>query len=442
MSRPLAIALAALACASPPSPPEGDASPWARVELLTATAPRLAAGHEPLARSALPANDRARGWLPADLFVKEGAGGPDGDPGLGDVGHLATDADCLLASAPGWDAPTHPTPVLLVHGAGDDLNRAWAHPFETQTPATPATIDRPGLMQYLSARGYAVFAVSFPHTQGNNLTQAELVATALRAIREKTGAAKVDVVAHSKGNVAALAYLSSLHAAWPETATLSDYAGDVRRYVAVAAPFAGVDTMFRSYGANLAVLAGGVGAPLALFHGLVYGAERDFPRWSMTSARGPDHWQGQTQLLHDWVRDAGHPIPLGDESRTSFDADATMRALYDGGATAALSSDGIDAALLDARSTSGTSDFMRRLDAAGVDPGVDVRVLYGTSASLGAAGESADPSDGLLFVASATRTSGIARRGAHVARPVALPLNHLQLTSDASALDWIERQLR
>jgi hypothetical protein len=80
----------------------------------------------------------------------------------------------LLYSAPGWNTGSKPVPVLLVHGANDNPDRAWANPneaggFGCGSASCPST----GLMQYLSSRGYRVFAIGFAHKQGDNYQQAQ-----------------------------------------------------------------------------------------------------------------------------------------------------------------------------------------------------------------------------------------------------------------------------
>ncbi|MFI6725804.1 hypothetical protein [Streptomyces atratus] len=47
----------------------------------------------------------------------------------------------LLYSAPGWNSGSHQTPVLLVHGANDNADRAWptpAKPVATAAERPPA----------------------------------------------------------------------------------------------------------------------------------------------------------------------------------------------------------------------------------------------------------------------------------------------------------------
>ena len=99
----------------------------------------------------------------------------------------------LLYLAPGWDTGSKPTPVLLVHGANDNPDRAWANPDELGGFGCGATTcPGTGLMQYLSGRGYRVFAIGLSHKQGDNRYWAEQIHDAIEIIRSRTGAATVD----------------------------------------------------------------------------------------------------------------------------------------------------------------------------------------------------------------------------------------------------------
>src|SRR5687768_11220636 len=116
-----------------------DPAPWERVELFAASHARLQGGRgEAILEAALPTNLRVRAWFPRDLFVREGAGSAAADHGLGAYGRLRSDRWFLLGSAPGWSSARAPVPILLVHGASDDMNRAWAHPWDEQTPLASA----------------------------------------------------------------------------------------------------------------------------------------------------------------------------------------------------------------------------------------------------------------------------------------------------------------
>lgn len=146
-----------------------DPFPWGKVELWESALALMQSGQESLLHLSLPANDKVQSWFPSDIFIKDGGSSSYEDYDCGDFGHLKSNKYFLLGYGTNWSSATKSTPVLLVHGAADEMNRAWAHPWEKNTPTT---ISQTGLLQYLNSREYAVFAISFPHTQGNNLIQA------------------------------------------------------------------------------------------------------------------------------------------------------------------------------------------------------------------------------------------------------------------------------
>ncbi|CEP66653.1 Alpha/Beta hydrolase fold [Moorella glycerini] len=421
-----------------------DPYPWERVELWGDSSSQMINGQEKIVKFSLPRNDKVRSWFPADIYVHDGYSSTYNDYDFGSYGHLKSNRYFLLGYGPNWQNATKPYPVLLVHGARDDMNRAWAHPWDYQTPGS---ITNPGLMQYLANRGYAVFAISFPHTHGNNLIQAELIADAIEIIKQKTGASKVDVVAHSKGNLPAIAYMSSLNNEWTDTSWMTDYRGDVRKYIAVAAPFKGLDTMFRYYTANTNVIQNNLNSPVAFWEAYIYYVYRYYKRWDMTDTYNGNYFQGQTQLLHNWVDDPEHPIPFNSESWTSADGNETMYDLYYGGQSAYITSEGINQAIANSNGSNGTSNFIAKLNNKGLDPGINLYVLYGYNQVWDYTwwgypiGEKADDSDGLLFVASATYTSGVTRRGAPLKAKVGMNYNHLDIVRETPALQWIEQKL-
>ncbi|MFD0350052.1 esterase/lipase family protein [Kitasatospora aburaviensis] len=147
----------------------------------------------------------------------------------------------LLYSAAGWDTGGRATPVLLVHGANDNADRAWADPGESGSCGAtgPAGCPSTGLAQYLAATGHRVFAIGFAHKHGDNLLQAQAVGDAVALIRARLGVPQVDVVAWSKGEVAARAYVSSVRPSWGRA-----YAGDVRRLVTLGGPNGGLDYVY------------------------------------------------------------------------------------------------------------------------------------------------------------------------------------------------------
>lgn len=421
----------------------GDPFPWERVELWADTTSQMVNGQEKIVKLSLPANDKIKSWLPPDIYVQDGTGTRDNDYNFGSYGHLKSNRYFLLGYGPGWQSATKPYPVLLVHGATCNMNRSWAHPWDIQTPSN---IVNPGLMQYLTERGYAVFAISFPHTQGNNLIQAELLSDAIKVIKSRTGKSKLDVVAHSKGNMAAAAYMTSLKDCWSDTTWMTGYRSDIRKYVAVASPFKGLDTMFRYYMANIATIDKNINCPVAFYGAFIHFAYRNYYRWDMTDKYACNYFQGQTQLLHNWRSDPDYPVPFNFESWTLGDGNITMNKLYDGGTSLFIKSEGIDNAIANTNANTGTSCFIDKLNQKGLDPGIKLYVLYGTNQTIDKywwypIGERADASDGLLFVASATYTKGVTRRGAQLGAQQGMDYNHRDVSRVTEAKYWIEQKL-
>ncbi len=411
------------------------AAPWDRVERLVD--PHPAFGTDRFPPGARQRDERIVGWF--------GSATPPA-------------SQVLLHCAPGWQGKTLPRPVLLVHGAGDDANRAWVFPFRPPRRADelPPPSER-GFATWLSSMGYAVFAVTFAHNQGCNIRQAEQIANAIRRIRRLLGREndptfQVDLIAHSKGNAAARLYCSDARAVFPNRPWLSHFRGDVRTYVNIAGPLQGIDIPFRYYGYNLArVLQPEVEAnsPMGADRMVVYGLWRSFAAEAFTG-RGNELWPGQAQVLFNLVRDGG--IPLGVDSYTAADANLSMMALYHGGTSCYLHSPGIDAAI------ERGERFMYRLEAQGLDPRVRLAILAGDEPQIDS--DSWDlakkvqffytglfqkafsqPSDGVVFTAAMTDTRGILRRGATLVGRTVVPCNHLDLARNKNLIKIIDAWL-
>ena len=313
-------------------------------------------------------------------------------------------------------------PVLLIHGAADNANRAWIHPWEALMPSQLAP-DKRGFALQLHDAGYPVFAITFAHGHGDNFMQAAHVAGAI----ERTGCGRIDVIAHSKGAVTARLYASGGRDLFNDKVFLPAYRGDIRNFIAIASPMRGVDTPFRYYGYNLKVASDGAGLPMAATALLFNGQWRDFT--AMTLYFGSAGWfPGQAQMLFNLVRDAG--IGLGPDSATA-DYGATAAALYHGGTTALASSRGIDSAIRDGGS------LIYRLEQRGIDPGINLGVIAGNSPFITyplpgqlvpMPWELYTPAgDGIVFLASSMHTDAILRRGARLLGKHEFNLNHVDI---------------
>ena len=351
------------------------------------------------------------------------------------------------------------TPILLVPGAGDNASRG----FITVATRLDRNLLRP------------VYAMTFAHPHGDVFMQAEAVADAIAVIKARTGADEVDLVAHSKGGIAATVYASNLPGTdWGRedyARVGTPYRGDVRRLMLIACPMAGVDSNYRWSGLNLAALDADVAvsptswnryypsttaAPL-IFDSLV---DQDM------LPDGRDLFPGQRQLLarQPYALPGSMPFLLG-----GYALQPDWWTTYEGGLGLVSRSDGIDAAI------AAGGGVIARLGAAGVDPDVEVYMLAGRNplmpngdADFQAAwgrfsdgvnwgrflsdleanelrvnaspeeidglergalilGEVTGPSDGLVFVSSALSEVAVDARGARVVETRTLDLSHLDL---------------
>ncbi|MFC9329570.1 esterase/lipase family protein [Kitasatospora sp. NPDC057015] len=327
----------------------------------------------------------------------------------------------LLYSAPGWNSGAHQVPVLLVHGANDNPDRAWANPGESGgygcgTASCPNT----GLMQYLSTRGYRVFAIGFAHKQGDNLMQAQEVGDAIALIRAKLGVAQVDLVGWSKGEMSTRAYVSSVRPQWGRP-----YAGDVRRLITLGGPNGGYDYPYaHGWAHDFSIwpeCGGKVNAPSPHLRMTCYGSYVAHPQFAFTPTGGYDDYPGQRQMLARW--DGRYGV---DQSQQDW------YTTYYGGQGFYTDGTGIQTAI-DAGS------LIAPLQQAGVPAQVRAFLLAGgTPNILGIFNENRGPSDGVVFVSSALDTTGVGTVGGTA---LVTGANHLQLgwdaTSEAQIASWL-----
>lgn len=401
------------------------ATPWERVERLIDRHPGFV--HETFAPEGLQSDPRIVRWFGGDKTPHSNR--------------------FLLHCYRGYSEKAFPTPVLLIHGSVDNANRGWIHPYDMSGNLQSIPPDKIGFACRLANLGYSVFAITFAHGQGDNIMQAEQVANAIRRIRillhrENDPDFKVDLIAHSKGNVAARLYCSDASAIFPHLSFLTPFRKDVRKYIAIASPMRGIDTPYRYYGYNLHIALNPGNAPLGASKMLLNGVWKDF-RARTVFSDSKQYWPGQSQLLFNLVRDGN--IPLGIESVTS-DAGASALALYHGGTSLALESRGIDKAI------EAGDRLIYRLEEKGIDPSVFLCVLAGNnpylSLKLPVLGYTptpyeafSAPYDGLLFVDSAVWTKGILNRGARLLAKSVIYQNHLDLARAPDAFKLIDTWL-
>ncbi|MGW4649932.1 esterase/lipase family protein [Kitasatospora sp. NPDC004289] len=341
----------------------------------------------------------------AEQFPADGRGDQDGArvSYFGGVKRPSS-ARFLLYSAAGWDTGAK-SAVLLVHGANDSADRAWANPAESGNCGA-ATCPSTGLAQQLAAAGHRVFAIGFAHKHGDNLMQAQAVGDAVAVIRERLGVGQVDLVAWSKGEVAARSWVSSIRPSWGRA-----YPGDVRRLVTLGGPNGGLDYVYaHGWSFSLATwpaCGGTANAPSPHLWMTCYGTYTSQPCLGVLPVNGSDCFPGQRQLLARWDGRYGVDQLTQDWWTT-----------YYGGQGYYTAGQGIQAAI-DAGS------LIAPLQAAGTPAAVPAYLLAGGSADLpGLLNENRGPSDGIVLTASALDTTGIRTVGG---TRLLTDLNHLEL---------------
>lgn len=325
-------------------------------------------------------------------------------------GDASPNSQCfLLHYAPGWDTGTKENPVILIHGAGKSGN-FFIDPLENNTTE--------GLAQYLSNKGYKVFAVTFAHPHGDNYFQREILADAIEKVKAVTNTNKVDIIAHSKGNMSARMYLSNVKKDWG-----TEYRGDVRRYIQLGAPNGGIDFTFRNPNMAWSIMATGAYGPVPYTKMLIYGLWMDTTYHSIYSEGGA--YPGQSQMLARW--DKIYPLNIYQQD---------WYTTYHGGLGFASYSYGIDYAIAQG------GNLIEIIKNSPIGEGVEVAILSGNKNIInGIPWETTGPSDGLIFVESATDTSAMETAGANIVANDIYYLNHLELAYDKSAMDWINYQL-
>jgi len=364
------------------------------------------------------------------------------------------------------EASSSGTPILFVPGAGDNGSRGFI-----------------AMATHMDELGRPVFALTFAHPHGDVFLQAEMVADAIARIKARTGAEQVDLVSHSKGGLASAVYLSnSEDADWGDDAYAevgTRYRGDVRKAVFIATPLGGIDSGFRWTDMNLASLSPDTALSPASWSAWYPYTTADV--WVSEDLSDQDFWSdgedlfpGQRQLL---ARQDDYPLPWTLPVLGTYAYQIDNLSTYEGGWGSYSYAPGIDAAIEDG------GDLIARLEETGVDPDVRLYLLAGENplmpngvedvlaetfgqvwvdmatagtdawaalladlvgdglVSVGVSssevqglasgkvilGEVTGPSDGLVFVSSATKSSALTARGAVVEDSYVANLSHLDL---------------
>ncbi|MCM2267953.1 MAG: alpha/beta fold hydrolase [Elusimicrobiales bacterium] len=323
----------------------------------------------------------------------------------------------LLHYGPKWRTNTGKV-VMLVHGASDNANRAWATPAILLGDAS-----KPGLLQALEAAGHRVFAVTFPHKHGNLFYEAQYLADAIELARQATGARKVTLVGHSAGGLAARVYVSNFRlngAGW------TAYRGDVENLVTLAAPHRGQDFAFRHPEFNYYFMKDelAANAPMSWDKVLVYGVWKDTFEFSIYS----DNFPMQQQVLYDWTA----KFPMSPASPDSY---TTLH----GGQGFMSHSQGINNAI--ARG----GNFLNSFKSYPVPADIAVAVIAGTKSEIQNVPqtEKDGPSDGLVFVESAGHTADLT----HPARKepikrILVDENHVTITFSPAMLKLVTQLVK
>lgn len=325
----------------------------------------------------------------------------------------------LLYYAPGWNTGTRPVPVLLVHGANDNADRAWAAP-NSGTNCGAATCPATGLMQHLSGKGYKVFAINFPHKHGDNYYWAEQIHDAIEIIKAKTGATQVDLVAWSKGAFAARQYASSLYKSGG-----SAYGGSVRKLILMGGPNKGMDYTFR-HGINPSV---GVypecginaNAPAAHTTQMCYGILYSHPELSIYTTSSGNFFPGQKQMLYRW--DGVYGLPTAEQD---------WYTTYYGGWGYTSYSEGIDYAI-------NQGSLVSTIRTKGIPASIKTYLYCGGANDIpNIHNEHTGPSDGVVFTASCSDTGGIGTVAGKVTNNA---VNHLELGWASTVMTQVEAWL-
>lgn len=353
----------------------------------------------------------------AETYPPDGRGNQTGQTAtfFGGVGRPAS-SRFLLYQAPRALTGTKATPVLLVHGANQTADQAWANPNASGSLGCGAvTCPSTGLMQQLDGAGYRVFALGFPHRNGDGYYWAQQIHDAITQIKAKTGARQVDVIGWSKGAFNARMYASSVRKTWGTA-----YAGDIRKLVLLGNPNKGFDWGYRHGWSHDFVVfpecGGTLNVPAPHSSMVCYGLWRNHPELSYEGTAFP----GSGQMLARW--DATYPLPTAEQD---------WYTTYYGGTGVYTAGRGIQWAI-------DRDSLVSAIVRAGTPASLPTYLLCGTAPTMaGMHNEHTGPSDGAVFVASCTARDGIGNL-AGTATPY---VNHLGLGWESAATTQIVRWL-
>ncbi len=317
---------------------------------------------------------------------------------------------CLLHT---WGSPSAAEkPVVLVHGA--NRNAAYfLDPHEDGTFRDP-------LPEALRQAGFAVYAVSFAHNQGDNWHWCEALNEAIEIVCERHGGQPVSLVGHSKGGMAVRLAATPWR---PPGSEVRDLSHQVERAILVGSPNGGLDFFFRYPSINWA-FSGPGNEPVLNWPTSWHQIFRDegwvnLPIWY---AAEPNLYAGQAQLLARWRERYPLPDKHPDEEMT-----------YQGGENERGRSLGLDEVIVR------SGDLIGNLREHPTAVHIGVGLLAGTAPAIpGVLNETSGPSDGIIFVASALELPETST----LVGLEGLPLQHKALIAEPSAQAKIVEMLK
>lgn len=305
----------------------------------------------------------------------------------------------------------HQTPILLIHGANTTATRSWADP-EGDGKKT-------GLMQYLKGKGFRVFAITFANKHGDSFIWSSHVGRAIERIKELTKAEKVDTLGHSKGGFTLRLFVSNMYK------NSNPFKKDVRKAIFVAAPHRGIDYSFRHPIINWGLFEDDDNpvkyAPMSWESMLWKGKWVESTEMSLSG----EYFPGQLQMIGKF--DKIHPLSTLEQD---------WYTTYYGGTGFVSKSKGIDYFIEKG------GNVIEKMKKSPVDPSVQFANLVGNMPNLpGILNEITGASDGVVFVSSTKSSQDMTGLGAKLLEEKVLPLNHLDLVSNKTSMEWIATQL-
>lgn len=360
--------------------------------------------------------------FPTEDYPLDGRGDQDGQRLQLFASKQPHSSQFLLYYAPNWDKNEKSTPILLVHGANDNADRAWANPGEYGFGCGTPICSKTGLMQSLVSEGYKVFAISFPHKHGDNLLWAQQIGAAISRIKSLTGSNQVNVIAWSKGAFATRLYASGVKPKWGKS-----YDNDINKLILIGSPNLGIDYAFRHGATFNGLIFPGCGTfkingPSA--HTSVFCQEKwqSFPELSIYTTKSGNFFPGQKQMLKQL--DSKFPI-----SENDVDAKTT----YYGGKGTVSEGLGIKTAIEQ-------GSLVEQALSNEIPKSINTYLLAGNKADIPFFhNEHTGSSDGLVFLESATNKTAIA----NLVDTKVVEANHLLLPwntkSVAQIIEWLKK---